>query len=131
MAADDAIALGVAGLGLVFARDLYRQFAGFGAGIAEEDGIGKGIFDKTLRQPLLPRNAKQVGGMPQLLCLLGKSGDDMRVAMTEAGHRNAAGKIEKLATVGSVEIRALAPFDFDVPPGISRHNGWYHEISPA
>ena len=49
LAGDDAIALGVTGLGLVFARDLDRQLAGFGAGIAEEHGVGKGVVDETLR----------------------------------------------------------------------------------
>jgi hypothetical protein len=47
----------------------------------------------------------------------------MRMAMTEAGHRDPAGKIEKLAAVGGPEIRALAPVDGNIPPTVGRHNG--------
>src|SRR5207237_841783 len=50
----------------------------------------------------------------------------MRVAMTETGHRDPAGKIEKFPTVGGVKIEAFAPFDGDIPPTVGRHNGWYH-----
>src|SRR5437588_4695585 len=50
----------------------------------------------------------------------------MRVAMTETGHRDPAGKIEKFPTVGGVKIEAFAPFDGDIPPTLGRHNGWYH-----
>src|SRR5580693_2869105 len=117
----------MAGLGLVFAGELDRQFAGFGAGIAEEHGVGKRVLHEALRQPLLPRNAEQVGGVPKALGLLRHGGDDMRMAVTEAGHGNSAGEIEEFAAVGRVEIRALAPFDGNIPPTVGRHNGWYHD----
>src|SRR5215475_5357366 len=55
----------------------------------------------------------------------------MRMTMTEPGHRNPAGEIEKFAPVGCVEVGAFAPVDGDIPPTISRHNGCYHGISPA
>src|SRR5690242_1737578 len=50
----------------------------------------------------------------------------MRVAVTEAGHRDPAGKIEKSPTVGSVKIETFAPFDGNIPPTVGRHNSWYH-----
>jgi hypothetical protein len=55
----------------------------------------------------------------------------MRVAMSEAGHRNPAREIEKLAAVGGVKMRAFSPFDGNIPPTVGRHNGWYHNTSPA
>src|SRR6516164_3266316 len=131
VAADDAVTLGMPGLGLIFPRNLDRQLTGLGAGIAEEHSVGKGIVDKTLRQLFLARNAEQVGGVPQPLGLLGKSGNDMRVAVTKPGHCDAACKIEEFTAVGSVKVEALAPVDGDVPPTIGRHNSWDHGISPA
>src|SRR6266481_3334883 len=82
---DDAIALGMAGFGLVFARDLDRELAGLGSGIAEKHGISESAIDETLRQPLLTRNAEQVGGVPEPFRLLGNGSDNMRVAVTEPG----------------------------------------------
>jgi hypothetical protein len=55
----------------------------------------------------------------------------MRVAVTEAGHRDSAAKVEKLTAVGGVQMQAFAPFDGNIPPTVGRHNGWYHDISPA
>ena len=123
VAADDAVALGVPGCGLIFARDLDRQLARLGAGIAEEHGVGEGVVDEALGQPLLPRDPEQVRGVPQALGLLGHGLDDVRMAVAERGHRDAAGEIEKLAAVGGVEIEAFAPVDGNVPPTIGRHNG--------
>ena len=48
MTTDHAIALGMAGLGLVLPGDLDRQLARFGAGIAEEHCIGKRVVDEPL-----------------------------------------------------------------------------------
>ena len=47
LAGDNAIALGMTRLGLVFAGDLNCQLAGFRPGIAEEHGVGKGVVDQT------------------------------------------------------------------------------------
>jgi len=69
--------------------------------------------------------------MPKPLRLLREGGDDIRMAVTEPGHRNPAGEIEKFAAVGRIKIRAFAPFDGNIPPTVGRHNGWYHDISPA
>ena len=122
LAANDAIALGMTGLGLVFARDLDCQLARLGPGIAEEHGVGESVVDQTLRQPLLARDLEQVRGVPQALGLLGDGADQMRVAVPEPGHRDAAGEIEKLAPVGGPEIGALAPLDGDIPPAVGGHN---------
>ena len=110
---------------------LIAQFDRLGAGIAEEHGVGEAIVDEPLRQLLLARNAEQVRGVPQALRLLGDGVDDVRMAVAEPGHRDAAGEIEKLAPVGGVEIATLAPVDGDIPPTVGRHNGWYHGNSPA
>ena len=109
------------GLRLVLARDLERELAGLGPGIAKEHGVGKGVVDKALRQPVLARDLKQVRSVPQALGLLGHSVDEVRVAVAETGHPDAAGKVEKLASVGRPQIEALAPVDDDIPPAISRH----------
>ena len=44
-----------------------------------------------------------------------------RKYQSETGHPDAAGKVEKLASVGRPQIEALAPVDGDIPPAISRH----------
>ncbi len=102
-----------------------------GPGIAEEHGIGEGVVDQALRQPLLTRDLEEVRGVPQALGLLGYGADQMRVAVTEPGHRDAAGEIEEFASVGGPEIGALAPVNGDVPPAIGGHNGCNHGVSPA
>ena len=69
--------------------------------------------------------------MPKPLRLLRDGGDNIRMAVTEPGHRNPAGEIEKFAAVGRIKIRAFAPFDGNIPPTVGRHNGWYHGLSPG
>src|SRR6516225_5932407 len=70
LAGDNAPAFGVTGLRLVLARDLERELAGLGPGIAKEHAVGKGVVDEALRQPFLARDLKQVRSVPQALGLL-------------------------------------------------------------
>ena len=64
--------------------------------------------------------------MPQPLCLFRERGNHMRVTVTEAGYGDAAGKIEKFATVGRINVGTFAPIDGNIPPTIGRHYGWNH-----
>src|SRR5205814_7154212 len=131
VAADHPVALGVAGLAMVFARVLYLQRDRLGVRIVEEHGIGKAVGGEPLRKTLLPRDLEQVRAVPQLLGLLGYCLDQMRMAMAERGNGDAAREIEKFAAVGGVEVAAFATIDADIPPAIGRHNSWNHGNSPV
>ena len=91
---DDAEALGMAGRRLVLAHDLDAALHRLGAGIAEKHGVGEGVGDQPLGQPVLPRDAEQVGGVPDLLRLLGQGLDQARVGVAQAGDRDAAGEVQ-------------------------------------
>ena len=52
---DDAIALGMALGGVIFARDLDRAFHRLGAGIGEEHEVGEALLAQPRREPLAVR----------------------------------------------------------------------------
>ena len=54
------------------ARDLHRRFIRLGPRIAEIDLFETGQRRQLSRDALLPRNAIEIGGMPQLASLLAK-----------------------------------------------------------
>ncbi len=96
----------------IFARDLDRAFHRLGAGIAEEDGVGKGCRDQPLRQTLLTGEC----GTGSSVChsfvgLLGHGLDQMRVGVAQGGDGDAAGEVE--------EIVARRPHT-DTPPRPAR-----------
>src|SRR5205823_13759935 len=125
------VALQMPGLHLVYADHLDRPLARFGARIVEEHGIGEAVGSEPLGEPLLPRDLEQVRAVRELLRLRGNRLDQARVAMAERGDGDAAGKVEKFAAVGRIEIEAFAPLDGDVPPAIGRHYSWNHGLTPA
>ena len=112
--------LGMAGLGLVFARHLDGAFHRLGAGIAEKDAVGEGVVDEAPGNLLLARHLEQVGAMPELLRLLGQPLDEIRMAMAQRGDGDAAGEVEILLAGAGEEIGALAPLERQIGPSIGR-----------
>ena len=91
---DDAPALRLAAHIVIAPGRLDRGLAGFRARIAEEDAVGERRRDEPLRQPLLVGDAIEVGGVPELLRLLGQGRDEPGVRMTQNVDRDARGEVE-------------------------------------
>ncbi len=91
---DEAIALGRALLEMIAARDLHRAFNRLGAGIGEEHIVGEGLLAEPRREPLLSRDAMQIGHMPQFFGLLAERLDEMRMRVAERRHRDTRGEVE-------------------------------------
>ena len=114
---NDAVALGVAFGGVIFARDLDRAFHRFRAGVGEEHEISKALFAQPRRQPLAIRALEQVRHVPQFCGLLLQRRDQMRMAMAQRIHRDAGGEIEITLAVGRDQPRALAALETEIDPG--------------
>ena len=121
-AANQPHALGMAGLGVVFARDLDRGFHRLGARVAEEGGVGEGNGGEALGGTILSGDLVQVGGVPQLPRLGDQRLDQMRMGVAEHRHGDAAGEIEEFPAVGGEEIGAVAPLERQIGPSIGRQN---------
>ena len=65
-------------------RQLDGALAGLRAGIAEEHLVGEGHLAQPLGEPLLAGDAVEVGGVPQLVRLLGERGDQLGMGVTQA-----------------------------------------------
>ena len=63
---DDAVALGRAVRGVIFARDLDRAFHRLGAGIAEEHHVGEARLAQPRRDALGLGNLVKIGDVPEL-----------------------------------------------------------------
>ena len=88
---DDIDLLGVALLEPVLADHLHREFAGLGAGIGEEDGIGESGGDERLGKRRLAGDFVEIGGVPELLRLFGQHLDEHGIGMAERVDRDAGG----------------------------------------
>src|SRR6185312_2164519 len=126
VAGDHPVFLGMTGLGVVFARHLDGALDGLGAGIAEERRVGEARLDEALRQLLLAGDLKQIGAVPELLCLVGQRLDQVRMGMAERGDGDAAREIEVFLAIGSEEVGTLAPLERQIVPSIGRQNSWNH-----
>jgi len=113
-----ALRMVVAACGLNCALD------GFGAGIGEEDGVGEGQVDQTLRECLALRAAVEVRDVDQGRRLLGDRFRKVRVTVAEQVDRDARCEVQILLALLSVEIDALTS---DRPHLATRVNG--HERS--
>ena len=106
---------------MIGASGLDRAFHRFGATVGEEYGIGKGRIDQTLREFLALRTAIKIGDVHQgcrlILNRLGK----MRMTVAEQIDRDAAGKIQRTATVFGNKPGTLASDRTKTTPGIYGH----------
>ena len=114
---DDAIALGMALGGVIFARDLDGAFHRLGAGIAEEHEVGKALFAQPRRELLAVRALEQVRHVPELRRLLLQRLDQMRMRVAERIHRNAGGEVEIALAIGRDQPGALAALEAEIGPG--------------
>ena len=105
----------------VQARQLQRGFVGFRTGVAEKGALHAGQTAQTFAQPRLPLDLEHVGGMQQLAGLLGNRRGDLRVGVTQAGHRDARNGVQVLDALGIPKIGSLAPGKRDRLAGIGVH----------
>ena len=108
---------------MIAPRRLDRGLARLGAGIAEEHLVGERRGDQPLGQPLLPLDAIEVGGVPELAGLLGERRDEARMRVPEHVDGNARGEVEVAVAVGRDQPGALAPLEDEVLARIGTHNG--------
>ncbi len=118
---DDAVAFGLLAYRLIFPRRLDCAFNRLGAGIAEEHDIGKACGAQPLRNAFGFGNLVEIGHMPELLCLLGDRGDEMRMRMAQRVHGDAGSKIEIAFAVLGHEPYAFAPLEGEVDTRKGRH----------
>ena len=85
---------------MITARAFDGSFHRFRTGIHEQHLVGKGFRAQALRQPFAIRDLVQVGGMPQLGCLILQCLDQMRMGMTECVDRDAGTAIEESSAIG-------------------------------
>ena len=113
---DDAIAFRMAFGGMIFAHHLDGALHRLGAGIGEEHQVGKALLAQPRRQPLAVRRFEQVRHVPEFCRLRLQRRDEMRMAMAERVHRDAAGEIEIALAVGAIQPHALAAFECEIGP---------------
>ena len=106
-----AIAFRMAFGGVIPAHHFDGALHGLGAGIGEEDEIGKALLAQPRRQPLAVRRLEQVRDVPEFCRLRLKRCNEMRMAMAERVHGNAAGEIEIASAIGTDQPRALAALE--------------------
>ena len=97
---DDAVAFGMPLGELIVAHELDDAFHRLGAGITEEDQVGKAVLTQARRQPLAVGALEQVRHVPEPGRLLLKRFDQMRMRMTERIHRDARSEVEIALAVG-------------------------------
>ena len=100
-------------------RHLYGRFHRLGAGIPEENPIGERYVAKPLGQPLLPRHAIEVRGMPNFPRLGGQSLNEMWMGMAKHVDSHTRREVEISLAIHRPQIGAFAPLEFDVCPCIS------------
>ncbi|CDX50950.1 hypothetical protein MPL3365_130224 [Mesorhizobium plurifarium] len=98
---DDAETLRVTLDELVAPGRLDGAFQRLGARIGEEHLVGESRLDQPLAQPALFRDFVEIGDVPEVGGLLGERRDQMRMAVAERIHRDAAREVKiSLALVG-------------------------------
>ena len=110
----------------VFAGHLDRQFGGLGAGIGEEDRVGKAMVHQQRRQLFLLRDAVKVGHMPQLRRLRAQCRHQRRMRMAQRVHRDARPQIKVSAAIPGHQPRAFAPDKRQGRTGIGGQDGRDH-----
>ena len=111
--ADDPVALPLAPVLEMLARQLDGRLVGFGAAVAEKDPVGEAMGDQPLGQLQLRHGIEEVGYVPEGLGLLGQGRGDLRMRMPQIADGDAGQKIG-IALAGVVpEGAAAAPGQHD------------------
>ena len=124
---DDAEALRLALVGIMFADELDAAFDRLEAGIAEEDRVREAVLDQTTPGSFLVGDIVQVRGMPKPAGLVLERGDKAGMGVAESGHGDPAAEVQEPPPVGREEPGSLAFLESDVPVPIGRHQGGDHE----
>ena len=123
---DDAYALALATAVVITPHHLEAGFHGFGAGIAEEHAVGKGVVHQTLGQSLGLRDTEQIGAVPDARGLLLQRLHQMRMAMSQAVHGDASGEIQIALACRRIKPGALAALEFEVRVAVIAHQCGNH-----
>ena len=119
---NDAVALWMAVRGLILPHHLDHALHRLGAGVREEDRVGKAHGAQTVCEPFALRNAVKIGDVHHLLGLRLDCLDQMGVRMAERVHSNARTEIEIAVAVGCNQPNALAQLESEVDARISRQH---------
>ena len=106
-------------------RNLNGSFGGLGSAVTEKNLVAETQSGDFRREPRLRFDMKPVGDVEQLPGLLADRLNDFRMTMTEAVHRHACDKIEKLVSRCVPDIHALA---FNESDGIPSHK-WQRHVA--
>ncbi|MNE19118.1 hypothetical protein D3C80_1121870 [compost metagenome] len=109
--------------------DFQCGFVGFGPGVVEKRPVHARQLRQFLRQPLLPVDAVEVGGVQQQPGLLGNGGNDFRMGVADVGHRHTGDRIQVFATGLIPQASAQALVETQGQGLVSAHQaGGGHDI---
>ena len=117
---DDPIAFRCAIRRVIFARHLDGAFHRLGAGIAEEDDVGKACVAQSLRDAFGLGHLIKVRDVPNFLRLRCQRSDHVRMSMPQRIDSDAGREVEVTLAVGCNKPNALAPFESKVHTRIGR-----------
>ena len=111
---ENAVALGIAAMAMIFPRHLDGCLHRLRAGVGEEHLVGECRAAKPFGKPFLARHAIKIRSVPELARLLGQRRNEMRMGMAQDVNGHAGGEVE-IAVAGSCEEpRAFSAIEFDV-----------------
>ena len=101
---------------------LERGFVGLAPGVGEKHALGESLFGQLARQAQRRFVGDHVREVPELVALLGQRGHQLRVAVTQHGHRNAAGEVDVFLVVLIPDSRTLASHRHDGARNVIRNH---------
>ncbi len=104
---DDAVLLGMAADEVIAAHGLDGALDSLGAGVAEEDLVGKGQRDKLGGERLLLGDPVEIGDVPHLAGLVGQRLDQSRMGVAQRVDRDAGREIQQPAPVRCLQPDTL------------------------
>ena len=116
------IALGMAVDPLAPARHLDRRLVRLRARIGEEDEIGEGRVDEAAGEALALRILIEIRHVPELRALSHQGLDQMRMRVSDGGHRDAGAEVEVALARRRDEPAALSALEGDIGPRVGRHD---------
>ena len=110
---DDVVAVLAVMVYAVLAGGLDSALVGFGAGVAKEHLTHAGALAQLFRQLAAGRGIVEVGGVLQLVCLLGHGFCPCKVAVAKAVYPDAAGEVQILLSLRTLGVQPVALFQHD------------------
>ena len=110
---DDVVAVLAVMIHAVLAGGLDSALVGFGAGVAEEHLTHAGALAQLFGQLAAGRGIVEVGGVLQLVCLLGHGFCPCKVAVAKAVYPDAAGEVQILLSLRALGVQPVPFFQHD------------------